>query len=78
MSSIVENKLQEHAEPHGPHAVPPVTNWPPNLRRSDASRYLQKVYEIVVQPSTLAKWHCLRLRRTAGLSRRQDAVVSPH
>jgi hypothetical protein len=53
-------ELQQRAEPHTPPAEPPITNWPPNLRRRDASRYLQTVYGIVVQPSTLAKWHCLR------------------
>ena len=53
-------ELQQHVEPHVPHAEPSVTTWPPNLRRRDASRYLQTVYGIVVQPSTLAKWHCLR------------------
>jgi hypothetical protein len=51
---------QQRAEPHVAHAEPPGPNWPPNLRRKDASRYLQKVYGIIVQPSTLAKWHCLR------------------
>ena len=63
MSPTIENmqpELQEHAELQGRHAEPPVTNWPPNLRRGDASRYLQKIYGIIVQPSTLAKWHCLR------------------
>jgi hypothetical protein len=52
--------VQKRAEPNIAHAEPPVPNWPPNLRRRDASRYLQTVYGIVVQPSTLAKWHCLR------------------
>ena len=63
MSPMIENMqpaLQEDADPYVPHAGPPVTNWPPNLRRRDASRYLHEVYGIVVQPSTLAKWHCLR------------------
>ena len=60
---IIENlppELQQRAETHVSHAEPPITNWPPNLRRRDACRYLQTVYGIVVQPSTLAKWHCLR------------------
>jgi hypothetical protein len=61
LTPIIENmppKPQQRAETHVPHS--PITNWPPNLRRRDASRYLQTVYGIVVQPSTLAKWHCLR------------------
>jgi hypothetical protein len=52
--------LRKRAEPDIADAEPPITTWPPNLRRRDASRYLRMVYGIVVQPSTLAKWHCLR------------------
>jgi hypothetical protein len=39
--------------------APIITNWPPNLRRSDAARYLRDVHGIPVQPSTLAKWFCV-------------------
>jgi len=63
LSPTIENvtaEFKQHTEPMIGHAEPPITNWPPNLRRRDASRYLQTVYGIVVQPSTLAKWHCLR------------------
>lgn len=31
------------------------TTWPPNLRRSEASRYLRERYGIGLAPSTLAK-----------------------
>jgi hypothetical protein len=41
-------------------ATPIITNWPPKLRRADAARYLLEVHGIPVQPSTLAKWHCLK------------------
>jgi hypothetical protein len=42
-----------------PHAAPPATNWPPNLRRKDASRYLQIVHGISLSPATLAKVACV-------------------
>lgn len=29
--------------------------WPPNLRRSDASRYLRELYGLNLAPATLAK-----------------------
>lgn len=35
-------------------------NWPPKLRRIDAARYLREVHGIPVQPSTLAKWACIK------------------
>ena len=41
-------------------ATPIITTWPPKLRRADAARYLREVHGIPVQPSTLAKWHCLK------------------
>jgi hypothetical protein len=41
-------------------ATPITTTWPPKLRRTDAARYLRDVHGIPVQPSTLAKWYCLR------------------
>jgi hypothetical protein len=34
---------------------PPIEGWPPNLRRSEASRYLQDVYGLNLAPATLAK-----------------------
>lgn len=42
------------------NAIPIVANWPPRLRRAEAARYLREVHGIPVQPSTLAKWHCLK------------------
>lgn len=40
---------------------PPFTaNYPPNLRRWEASRYLRERYGIHAEPPTLAKWFCLR------------------
>jgi len=68
--SEIENIKPEISWPEGyqrqepavatPHAAPPATNWPPNLRRKDASRYLLIVHGIPVAPSTLAKWFCVR------------------
>ncbi len=40
--------------------TPITTTWPPKLRRADAARYLREVHGIPVQPSTLAKWFCLK------------------
>jgi hypothetical protein len=37
-----------------------ITNWPPNLRRHEAARYLRDVHGIPVQASTLAKWFCVK------------------
>lgn len=42
------------------NATPTIQNWPPRLRRADAARYLREVHGIPVQPSTLAKWYCLK------------------
>ena len=42
------------------NATPIVTNWPINLRRQDAARYLREVHGIPVQPATLSKWFCVR------------------
>jgi hypothetical protein len=41
-------------------ATPILANWPPNLRRQDAARYLREVHGIPVQPSTMAKWFSLK------------------
>ncbi len=35
-------------------------SWPPNLRRAQASEYLLQNYGIVLRPSTLAKWFCMK------------------
>lgn len=35
--------------------TPTIEGWPPNLRRSEASRYLQDVYGLSLAPATLAK-----------------------
>jgi hypothetical protein len=55
-----EEYRQQEPVVTAPHAAPPATNWPPNLRRKDASRYLLIVHGIPVAPSTLAKWFCVR------------------
>ena len=34
-------------------------SWPPNLRRSDAARYLTEVCGIPVKAATLSKWFCV-------------------
>jgi hypothetical protein len=51
--------LQQRAEMHVPPAEPPITNWPPNLRRREAARYLRLVHGIPVEAATLAKWFCI-------------------
>ena len=38
----------------------PSTGWAPNLRRAQASEYLKQNYGIILQPSTLAKWFCVK------------------
>lgn len=40
-------------------ATAEVSDWPPNLRRQDAARYLREVHGIPVQPTTLSKWFCV-------------------
>jgi hypothetical protein len=40
-------------------ATAEVSDWPPNLRRQDAARYLREVHGIPVQPTTLSKWFCI-------------------
>ena len=62
LAPIIENlppELQQRAGPRVLPAEPPITNWPPNLRRKDAARYLQLVFGIPVEASTLAKWFCI-------------------
>jgi hypothetical protein len=34
--------------------------WPPNLRRAEASRYLREQYGITLAPATLAKIYSIR------------------
>ena len=53
-----EDSRQQEPVVTASHAGPPATNWPPNLRRKDASRYLQVEHGIPVAHSTLAKWFC--------------------
>ena len=38
----------------------PVINWPINLRREEAARYLREVHGIPIARATLAKWFCVR------------------
>jgi hypothetical protein len=38
----------------------PGTGWAPNLRRAQASEYLLQKYGIILKPSTMAKWWCLK------------------
>ena len=40
--------------------MPTADNWPENLLRHVASRYLRERYGIEVAPTTLAKWFCTR------------------
>jgi hypothetical protein len=35
--------------------TPTIEGWPPNLRRNEASRYLEEVYGLTLAPATLAK-----------------------
>ena len=41
-------------------SVRPSTGWAPNLRRAQASEYLLQNYGIILKPSTLAKWFCMK------------------
>ena len=52
-------EFKQHTEPTIGHAEPPITNWPPNLRRREAARYLRMVHGIPVEAATLAKWFCI-------------------
>jgi hypothetical protein len=61
LTPMIENMTAESKQNTEPMISdePPITNWPPNLRRREAARYLRLVHGIPVEAATLAKWFCI-------------------
>ena len=60
VTAIITNPPGESGDAVAVSLQRPSAGWAPNLRRAQASEYLLQNYGIIIKPSTLAKWFCIK------------------